>query len=224
MTKATMPIIHLFFCYCQEDKALREELDMHLAMLKRLRQIKSWHDQMISPGNKWEREIEHQLSTAQIILLLISPDFLASSYCYEKEMMCSLQRHEAGDAHVIPIILRHVDWHDAPFHTLQMLPTNAQPLSNWLDRDAFFTNVAQGIRKVVDDILTKQEAKERCDDHKPAIAAKTMSLPKSNQSPSTEKYKIHANKVNISSMGDNFGTITISNSAFNLRRDEDEKS
>ncbi len=85
-----------------------------------------------------------------IILLLVSQDFLASDYCYEKEMKRALERHEAGEARVIPIILRPTHLEVTPFSKLQALPTEAKPITLWPDRDEAFVDVVRGIQKVID--------------------------------------------------------------------------
>src|SRR5947209_17543230 len=116
--------IEIFLCYAREDDALRQGLEKHLRVLRRQGIINLWHDRDISAGTEWEREIDNHLNTARLILLLISPDFLDSDYCYSKEMGRAMERHELGEARVIPIILRHVYWHKTPFGKLQALPTD----------------------------------------------------------------------------------------------------
>src|SRR6266568_2551936 len=98
-------LLKLFYCYAREDKALRDELDNHLSLLKRQHQITSWYDREISPGTNWKKEIDTQLNSAHIIPLLVSASFMASDYCYSVEMKRALERHTAGTARVIPVIL-----------------------------------------------------------------------------------------------------------------------
>ncbi|GAC1485491.1 MAG: hypothetical protein NVS2B12_40400 [Ktedonobacteraceae bacterium] len=152
--------LKLFYCYAREDKRYRKEIDTHLSNLKRLHQISSWSDREISPGVDWEKAIDQELNTAHIILLLISADFMASNYCYGIEMKRALERHEAGEARVVPILLRTVDWEDAPFSKLQILPTDAKPVSRWQDRDEAFWEIAQGLRKVVKELQVLLKTKE----------------------------------------------------------------
>ncbi len=121
--------IKLFFCYAQKDKALRDELEIHLAWLKRRFQLTPWHDREILPGEEWERAIDKNLNTAHLILLLISPDFMNSDYCYGKEMQRALERHKAGTCRVVPILIRPTYRKGAPLSTLQMLPTDAKPIT-----------------------------------------------------------------------------------------------
>ena len=92
----------VFYSYAHEDEALRDELEKHLSLLQRQGTITAWHDRQITPGTDWQREIDQHLDKASLILLLISPDFLASDYCYTIEMQRALERHRAGKARVIP--------------------------------------------------------------------------------------------------------------------------
>src|SRR5260221_11462403 len=168
--------LNIFFSYAHEDEKLREELEKQLSILRWQGLITEWHDRDIHAGTEWEHEINVHLDTAQIILLLISPDFLASHYCYSIEMTRALERHTAGEARVIPIILRPVEWEGAPFSKLQVLPTDAQPVTSWSDRDAALLNVIKGIRKAVDD-LNIQRVKPQTSSPSTASTSATMTAP-----------------------------------------------
>ena len=146
--------INIFYSYAHEDERLRKKLETHLALLQQQGLIAAWHDRKISAGTEWVHEINTHLDAAQLILLLVSSSFLASKYCYGSEMARALQRHEAGTARVIPIILRPVDWKNAPFSKLQVLPTDGRPITGrgWHNTDEAFTDVARGIRKAVNEI------------------------------------------------------------------------
>ncbi|MDM8547890.1 toll/interleukin-1 receptor domain-containing protein [Candidatus Venteria ishoeyi] len=147
-TKSTHSGVSLFYSYSHEDEAYRQYLEKHLKLLQRMGIIRVWHDRMIEAGMLWETDIKQQLESAQIILLLISPDFLFSDYCYDIEMKRALQRHHAGTARVVPIALRPVDSTDAPFMVLQGLPTGFKPVTEWANQDRAFVNIAQGIRQL----------------------------------------------------------------------------
>ncbi len=158
---ASLPsALTLFYCYARKDKALRDEIDVHLAGLHRSGLISIWHDVMIVPGEDWKREIDAHLNAASIILLLVSPDFLYSDYYYSREMQGAIERHKKGEAHVIPILLSSVDWEDTPFSTLQPLPTDAKPITQWLDRNAAFADIARGIRRTVNAIIAHKRLHE----------------------------------------------------------------
>lgn len=151
--------VSLFISYSHKDQELRDELEKHLAVLKRLGVIATWHDRQIAAGIQWQGAIDTNLLSAQVILLLVSPDFIASDYCYDVEVKCAMQRHEASQARVTPIILRRVMWDQAPFAKLQALPTDAKPVTAWEDRDAAFENIARGIRVVIESIASEAKAR-----------------------------------------------------------------
>lgn len=146
--------IEVFLSYAREDEQLVEQLKKHLKILKRQGLITSWYDREISGGMEWRREIDKHLNTAQIILLLVSADFMTSDYSDSREMMQALKRHQAGEARVIPILLRPVDWRETPLVQLYALPSNAIPITSWSNGDEAFSDVAKGIRRVVEE-LTK---------------------------------------------------------------------
>src|SRR5437764_9084113 len=98
--------VTLFYSYAHEDEVLLNKLKAHLRPLQRQGLIDVWHDRDISAGTEWEQEISKHLNEAQIILLLISPDFMDSDYSYGYEMKCAIERHDREESCVIPIILR----------------------------------------------------------------------------------------------------------------------
>jgi hypothetical protein len=131
---------------------LRLELEKHLSSLHRQRKISSWHDRLIVPGTDWAKTINTRLQTASLILLLISADFLASDYCYSIEMKRALERDQAGEARVVPVLLRPADWQGSPFEHLQALPTDGKAVTIWPNRDEAFADVAIGIRRAIEDL------------------------------------------------------------------------
>ncbi len=146
-----MPV-KIFYCYAHEDEALLNKLKTQLSPLQRQGLIDVWHDREISAGTEWEREITEHLNAAQIILLLVSPDFMNSDYCYSIEMKRAMERHELGEARVIPVILRPIEWKNAPFGKLQALPTNAKPVTSWDNQqEEAFYDIAKGVKKVVEE-------------------------------------------------------------------------
>jgi hypothetical protein len=141
------PNLDLFFSYSHADRKLRQELEKHLSLLKRQRIIKTWHDGKPVPGQEIDEGIKAPLLTADIILLLVSHNFMDSDYCYEKEMEAAVMRHEQGAAKVIPIILKPVEWQDSPFGHLLALPEDGKPVIKWRPRDSAFLDIAKGVRK-----------------------------------------------------------------------------
>lgn len=147
--------IKIFFSYSHKDRGMRDELEKHLVMLKRKKLISTWHDKEISAGSELDKEIDENLLTADIILLLISIDFLASDYCYDIEMEKALEMHKSGQAVVIPIILRECDWSDTAFQELKLkaLPLDGRSVELWESKDSAFLNIEQGIKDVVSKIV-----------------------------------------------------------------------
>jgi TIR domain-containing protein len=114
MGESTMKPIQVSFCYARENERLRDDLERHLGALKRLGLVVTWHDRKILPGTAWEQEIDVHFRISQVILLLVSPHFVHSNYCYGVEMQKALAMHNAGRAQVVPVILRPVDWRETP--------------------------------------------------------------------------------------------------------------
>ncbi|HEU5376263.1 MAG TPA: TIR domain-containing protein [Ktedonobacteraceae bacterium] len=142
--------IEVFYSYAHEDEALRNDLAKQLSMLKREGLISEWHDRQILPGDKWEQKIDDNLEAASLILLLVSPDFLASDYCYNIEMQRALERDKRGEAKVVPIILRPCEWQHAPFAHLAVLPKDGTAILTWPDKDTALLDVAQGLRRLLE--------------------------------------------------------------------------
>jgi tetratricopeptide (TPR) repeat protein len=147
-------LIEVFYSYSHKDEKLRDKLEDHLSALRNQGVIANWHDRKITAGTEWEGQINEHINSAHIILLLISSSFLASKYCYDVEMNRAMERHNKGEAQVITIILRPVDWKGSPFAKLQFLPKDARPIIKWPTRDEGFENVALGIRKVVEELCS----------------------------------------------------------------------
>jgi hypothetical protein len=144
--------IEIFFSYSHRDERMRDKLEKHLSALRREQIISGWHDRKIMSGTEWKDKIDHYIETSRIILLLISAEFLNSDYCYDVEMKRAMARHDAGEARVIPIILRPCDWLQAPFGKLQSLPRDGKPVSDWATQDHAFNEVARGLRRVVEEM------------------------------------------------------------------------
>ena len=141
--------LRLFYAYAHKDERLRDKLEITLGLLRQQALIQDWHDQKIGAGQEWQGEIHKQLETADIILLLISSDFLASDYCYSKEMQRALERHREGTARVVPIIVRTVNWQTSELAKLRALPKDGKPVDRWTNKDAAWANIEDGIRGII---------------------------------------------------------------------------
>ena len=148
-------VFDVFISYAHQDQEFCSELQKHLSNLKRQGIINAWYDGDISPGVDWKRQIISRIDTAQIIFLLISADFMASDFSYSIEMEQAIARHDAGQARVIPIILRPTDWSGAPFAKLKVLPSDDKAITKWATHDEAFEDIVKGIRVAVDDLTRK---------------------------------------------------------------------
>jgi hypothetical protein len=146
----------VFASYSHKDEALHDELAKHLKPLEREGVVRPWHDRKITAGREFGTAIDNVLEKAEIILLLISPDFVASDYCWSREMERAMERHRSDEARVIPVILRPVDWHNTPFGKLLALPTDGKPVTSWPNHDDGFLDIAKGIRKVAEELKAEE--------------------------------------------------------------------
>ena len=146
-----MPV-KVFICYASKDEGLLKELKIHLTRLERDGLITLWYDQHIGPGTEYKSEIGQHLNEAKIILLLVSQDFIASEYCWEKELPRALERHERGEARVVPVIVRPADWEEGKLGGFPVLPKNARPITLWEYQDEAWQSVAKGLRKIVNEL------------------------------------------------------------------------
>ena len=158
----TVPVT-VFFSYSHKDEVLRDELAKHLKLLERTNVIDAWHDRAIPVGSEWDKGIKKELNEADIILLLISSDFLASDYIWDVEVKTAMARHEAKDAVVVPIVLRECEWFDAPFGKLQGLPKDAKPVTSYQNIDEPFTFIAKHIKKAAKAIRVQKSIEQEGD-------------------------------------------------------------
>lgn len=142
----------LFFSYSHRDEEMRNQLETHLVTLKRQGIIEMWHDRRIGAGRELNGEIDQHLSSADIILLLVSPDFIASDYCYDREMEMAMNRHEQGTARVIPVILEPCDWCDLPFGKLMATPKDGKPVSKYPNRNDAFLEVVLSVKNAAKEL------------------------------------------------------------------------
>jgi formylglycine-generating enzyme required for sulfatase activity len=153
--------LNVFISYSHRDEGLKNELvNLHLKPLKREGKINTWQDRDIEAGAEWATEIKTNLEKADIVLLLITRHFLASDYCYEKEMQRAVQRHYEGTARVVPIILEICGWKYSHFKQLQVLPTDGKPVTDWDSTAKGFYNVEEGIRRVIDTLYAERRQAE----------------------------------------------------------------
>ena len=148
----------IFFSYSHDDEEYRDQLEKHLAALKRQGLIESWHDRRILAGSEIDDAIDKNLEKADVVLLLVSASFIASEYCYGVELQRGLERHRAGKTTVIPVIVRPCDWHKLPFGTFRAVPRDGKPVTTWPNFDEAYADIAREVRAVVERKLQQQSA------------------------------------------------------------------
>ncbi len=150
--------LDVFVSYSRDDEDLLQELLKHLVLLKREGVIRTWHDRELAAGEARSGQLDEHLESADLILLLVSASFIAPDYSWDVEIQRAMERHEAGEARLIPIILRPFDWRNTPLGKLQVLPRDARPVTTWRDRDSAFLDIARGLRAAIEDELRWRSA------------------------------------------------------------------
>jgi hypothetical protein len=196
--------VDLFISYASADRELQGELAKHLSGLRNLGIIKDWFNGDIVEGKEWKPELLHHLNTAHIILLLVSADFVASKFCYQIEMQRALERHNAGLACVIPIILHPTDWKQLPFGKLQALPADAKPVSMWRNRHEAFVTVVEGIKRAIKDLQdTESSTADKTEDKPIHIDSNRQKSKATGHSAQASKFHNEFQHVNNVFQGDN---------------------
>jgi formylglycine-generating enzyme required for sulfatase activity len=147
--------IKLFCSYSHKDEELRNELAEHLFPLERAGLIEVWHDREMLPGDTVDAEIAEKLRSADLVLVLVSPSFIHSAYCYDTEFKNAIERHERGEARVVPVVLRPCQWQLTPLKALLAMPTDGRAVINWPNRDTAYDNVARSIAKLANEMRQK---------------------------------------------------------------------
>ncbi|MGB0848403.1 MAG: toll/interleukin-1 receptor domain-containing protein, partial [Thiolinea sp.] len=143
--------VKLFISYAHEDEAYREQLDKRLRGIRRSLPLEFWHDRHLKAGELVHDKILQQLERADIVVLLISPDFVDSDYCFSHEMEVALKLYEEKQNIVIPVIIRETDdWHSFQIGNHVALPTDGKPVCDWASEDKFWADVQKGIREQVE--------------------------------------------------------------------------
>ncbi|HEX4639712.1 MAG TPA: toll/interleukin-1 receptor domain-containing protein [Chthoniobacterales bacterium] len=145
--------LSVFIAYSHADEQLKNELVKHLRPLEQLGLVEAWHDQKIKAGDEWDKSISKNLARANIVLLLVSIDFINSKYCTEVELAEALALQEEGQAIVIPVILRACLWHHTSFAKFQAVPRDGKAVCSWENRDEAFLNAAELIKQRADHVL-----------------------------------------------------------------------
>ena len=137
-----------FISYSHRDEESLRRLKTHLAVLEREGNIEAWYDRKILAGGNIDSEIDERLEACELFLALISPDFLASDYCYSREMGLALERHRSGQAHVVPIIIEPCDWKSTPLRQLKAIPKDGEPIAKWENANEAYLDVVNELRRI----------------------------------------------------------------------------
>lgn len=148
----------IFISYAHKDEPYKEELIEHMSGLRRAGIINEWNDRKIVAGQNWEEEISSSLTSSNIILFLISASFMNSDYCMGVEVKTALEMHERGEAQLIPIVIRAVDWSDSEISKIQGLPKDARPISSWENADEAWLDVISGLKNHIQNFEPKTPA------------------------------------------------------------------
>lgn len=170
-----MRAVDIFIAYAHNDLGHKNELKKFLRPLINTGQARVWDDYEIEGGQNWEAEIKKRLYGSDIILLLVSPDSLASEYFYGQEVKVSLERHEKGEAKVVPVILRPCTWSLTPLKQLEALPEKGRPVTSWASQDEAYTDIAHNVGNIVENrqavIATASRKKEQQREFAAAVEA-----------------------------------------------------
>ncbi len=164
--------VTLFISYAHRDEGLKTQLDKHLTPLKLQKIIEKWSDRQIEGGQDWAHQIDSNLKSADIILLLVSPDFVSSEYCAGVELQEAMKRYRSGDAVVVPVILEPCDWKWLDFGKLQATPKDGKAITDWPNINSAFLDVINNIRQIAQGLLDQRQKKL---DEKLAAAARYKS-------------------------------------------------
>lgn len=141
--------VQIFISYSHADDRVLERLHKHLAMMQRDALISAWSDHQILPGANLNAAISSELEKADIFLALLSPDYLASNYCYEKEFEFALERSREGALRVVPVIAEPCDWLSSPFQEFLALPKEGKAISEWTNANNAYLDIVTGLRRLV---------------------------------------------------------------------------
>jgi hypothetical protein len=137
--------MNLFYAYASPDARQRDLLEKHLSSLGQRGLLSSWHARAVGPGTGIQNEVSHEVERADVVLLLLSSDFVSSDYCHGPEVRRALERHRSGEARVIPVLLRPCNWKSTPFAGLPALPRDGKPVIRWSNADAAYQAIVAGI-------------------------------------------------------------------------------
>jgi len=139
-----------FISYSHRDTQYLERLKVHLAQARRDSLISEWNDQEIKAGDNLDNHISEALLTSELFLALVSPDYIASNYCFEKEFQKAIKMQEEGKLTIVPIIVEPCEWQKTPFGKLKAIPKDGKPISEYTNQNNAFLNVVDELRRLLE--------------------------------------------------------------------------
>lgn len=164
-----------------QDKQHCAMLEKHLSVPRRQSEIVTRHERLVAPGKELHAELQGMLDRADLIVLLITPDFIASDFCYHEQMNAAISRHNRHSARVIPVIVRPCDLEGLPVAKLKALPTTRKPITDDRRPERIWAQVAREIRAVAKELQERQSSKEVS-----SLSNATDSAPNASGSPAVE--------------------------------------
>jgi hypothetical protein len=140
----------LFISYSHVDTPVLERLHAHMAILKEEGKVSTWFDREILAGGDLDSNIKEKLTSADIFIAIVSPDYLNSKYCYQVEFKAALSQMEAGELVIVPVIAEPCDWHASPLGKMKAIPIDGKPISDWVNKNTAYLNIIQEIRRLMD--------------------------------------------------------------------------
>ncbi len=145
--------VKAFISYSRKDIDHLHALESALSPLKRLKNLKLWYDRAIDAGSDWEKEIFQKLDEADIVLCLVSSDFINSDFCYKREFEAVLEKHKKGEKIVVPIQVRKCYWDNLELAKIQGIP--GKWITSQPNQDEAWTEVAKSLEPIIDKIKQK---------------------------------------------------------------------
>src|SRR5687767_13106019 len=150
--------MNAFLSYSHNDSEDLAMFEKHLSQLKRENKINAWYDGKIGAGGNLEKEISRNLQTSELFIALLSPEYIASNYCYNKEFEKAMEMQKAGELIIVPVILESCDWLNTPFKDFKALPKDGKPIRTWENKNTAYLDVIQNLRKLIENDLSSVES------------------------------------------------------------------
>lgn len=167
-----------FISYSHADEKHLERVHKHLAILKREGTLKAWTDSNMQAGDQIDPEIMRELNNSDVFIALISPDYLASTYCYDKEFFSAIELNKADRLRIVPIILERCDWQSTPIANFLALPKDGKPVSEWTNLNIAYADITSGIRKLIEADMTKDRKQAGHQEFENAVPAPAQRRPR----------------------------------------------